>query len=314
MQRNKLLIAGLAITLMVGLVSGALIQYFGRVIMTTTVTQAVLLDGKGFDEMPILEDANVVGGESFCRPHCLESKTSVPMELQFVTTFSPELDEDEIKVTYCVETTDDGGVFGSADNEVVGIPVSLTLDEVFAGDGLQYMFTVLDGGTSNGAAPIIAVLTLGDGRHVVLFPGWETRTEGTTYTLQFGDTVAQVTPYTSNYYVDFVVYPHDFSYQAWSNGPSYPAWTATKALSGCPVVGSEVVTRIAVQHQAANTGQKDSLDSLSYAGESYGFTIAEATAFTLPPGATLNFCICYSFDLLIASGTYYIYSTVKPAP
>jgi len=43
---------------------------------------------------------DVAGGESFCKPHWLTSQTSVPVELQFVTTYSPPLIDDEITVKY----------------------------------------------------------------------------------------------------------------------------------------------------------------------------------------------------------------------
>ena len=310
-MNKKMLIAGLAIVLLVGIVSAAVIEWFGAVEMTATVNQAVLVDGQSYPT--VIEDTEIVaGGESFCRPHWLESQTSVPVRLQFETTFSPELTDNEIVVTYSVETTDDGGIFGSRSNEVVGIPVDLTLDEIFAGDGLQYTYTVLDGGVYDGAAPIIAVLTLENGWRVVLFPGWGARTG--THTLTFNDTTAYDTG--GNHYVDFVVYRDIFGDQLnrWSSKPSYPGWTATKALPGCPVTGSEKVTRIAIQHQAANTGQRDRLVSLSFAGKSYSFVIEEAQPFTLPPGATLNFYICYKFDLLIQADTYTITTEVKPAP
>lgn len=90
MNRKKLSIAVLALALCIGLASATVLTYYGQIQVTTTVSQAVLVDGKEYSEMPITEEASVVGGESFCRPHWLQSQTSVPVQLQFATTYSPD--------------------------------------------------------------------------------------------------------------------------------------------------------------------------------------------------------------------------------
>jgi hypothetical protein len=94
-----MLIAGLAIALLVGVVSAAVIQFFGQIKVTTTVSQAVLVDGHSYPYV-IEELATVAGGESFCRCHSLQSQTSVPVKLMFETTYSPGLWDDEIIVRY----------------------------------------------------------------------------------------------------------------------------------------------------------------------------------------------------------------------
>lgn len=311
MQRKKLLLAVLSIALIVGLVSAALIAYFGLVQTTANVKQAVLVDGKVYDDMPITETIDVAGGEAFCSPHYLESQTSVPVTLQFDTTYSPALTDDEITVTYNVVTTDDDTDFGSQSNEVVGIPVEgLTLDDIFAGDGLRYTYTIVEGGSYDGASPVIAVIDLASGNHIALFPGWGSRTG--TNTLQFSETVAADTG--GNNLVDFVLYSSDFSVKLYGSvSCGYGDFAAVKADSS-GLYGTEIVTRIAIQHQAASTGEKDILESLAFGSESYNFIIEEGVPFTLPPGAFLKFYICYSFDLLIKAGTYNIYTTIKPPP
>jgi len=98
MNRKKLILLILGLAALVGTVSAAVLQYFGQVQMTATVKQAVLLDGKDITEMPITEEVEVAGGESFCRYHWLKSQTSVPVELEFVTDKGGA--GDEISVTY----------------------------------------------------------------------------------------------------------------------------------------------------------------------------------------------------------------------
>ena len=307
MQRKKMLIAVLAIVLLVGVVSAATISYFGQIKVTTTVSQAVLVDGKSYADMPIEETATVAGGESFCRPHWLKSQTSVPVTVGLYTP--PEAG---ITVTYSTQITDNNTNFGSEDNEVVAFPITsgLILNTLFAGDGLKYTYTVLAGGTFGGASPIIAVLDLADGRHIVLFPGWGARTG--LNELQFSETIAYDSCVT-NHAVDFVVYDSTF-HKIWGSPGSYPAFAGIKTSPLVPISGVEVVTRIAIQHQGANTGETDRLDSLAFGVTTYSFAITEGTPFTLQPLQKLHFVICYKFDLLIQGGTYYIYTTVKPSP
>lgn len=169
-------------------------------------------------------------------------------------------------VEYNVTITDDNNNWGSRDNEAVGIPITsgLTLDELFAGDGLMYNYTVLDVGTVyNGDAPVIAVIDLEDGRHIILFPGWGARAENASFTLQFSETVAHDSG--GNNYVDFSLQPANFSSWLYGSGSTYGDFEFVKANTEL-LNGSEVVTRIAIQHQAANTGQKDRLDSLTFVG------------------------------------------------
>ena len=295
--------------LFVGGTYAALLSYFGLITTTTHVEQAVQLDGVNWDQ-PITEELTVAGGESFCRPHWLQSQTSVPVTVQFVTTYVPALTDDEITVTYKTEITDDNPDFGSRDNEAVAFPITsgLTLNDLFAGDGLSYTYTIIDGGAYDGASPVMAVIDLDDGRHVMLYAGWGARTGQNTLT--FSETTAYDTG--GNHLVDFVVYD-DAHVKIWGSPGSYPPFAGIKTSPSVPITGTEVVTRIAIQHQAANTGETDSLDSLTFSGTTYNFAITEGVPFTLQPGQKLHFVVCYEFIVNIAPETYVIYSEVKPA-
>ena len=158
-------------------------------------------------------------------------------------------------------------LFGARSNEGFGIPITsgLTLDELFAEDGLQYTYTVIDGGSANGAAPIIAVIDLEDGRHITIYPGWGDRTGS--QTLQFSATVSTCTSDVGDKVVDFVLEYADFRgeklYKSVSCG--YGDFEAVKADT-IELDGTEVVTRVAIQHQAAGTMQKDELNSLTFSG------------------------------------------------
>jgi len=62
MQRKRLLIGVLAISLLVGLASAALIPYFGKIETGITVTQSILVDGTDYAAGPITETISTVGG------------------------------------------------------------------------------------------------------------------------------------------------------------------------------------------------------------------------------------------------------------
>jgi hypothetical protein len=172
--------------------------------------------------------------------------------------------------TYNTTITDDNTNFGSRDNEVVAFPITsgLTLNALFAGVGLKYTYTVLVGGAYSGASPIVAVLDLADGRHIVLFPGWGARTG--LNDLQFSETIAHDSG--GNHLVDFVVYDSAF-HKIWGSPASYPAFAGIKTSPGVPITGVEVVTRIAIQHQGANTGETDRLESLTFSSTTYNFPL-----------------------------------------
>jgi len=146
---------------------------------------------------------------------------------------------------------DDNTNFGSDSNEAMGVDVSLTLNELFAGSGLQYTYTVVNGGTYSGASPASAVIDLADGRQIILFPGWGTRTG--TYTLEFSETVASDTGGT---FVDFSLQPSGFGAWLYGSGSTYGDFEFVKGDTSL-LDGTEVVTRVAIQHQAANTGEID---------------------------------------------------------
>ena len=283
MQRKKMLIAGLAIALMVGLVSAAVITYFGQVKMTATVTQAVLLDGQDISGMPIEETATVAGGEFFLRPHWLKSQTSVPVELQFDTTFSPE--GAGITVTYLKPVK-------YSYSKVWGPGLQVTVEDT--GDWLKwtYVYAVNPTHTPKMTVAInypngFGITTFDDGQH----DGWYYAPDGGSET-------------------KFAEY----------SGGTYEGWVVTSA-SGNVLTVEIKKTALPNEfkwHGYANyNGQQVwiEIDTNTWTPTGHA-TIFEpiGSPFTLNPGERLDFYIKYEFVLTISPGTYNIYSTVKPAP
>jgi len=328
----------IALIAIAALASAGLLTMYGKLVGTAEVHQSVkLYDGTKWlectggnysqctIEYTVGESPAVAGSTYVNGPFNLKNDAQVPATVKLVTTqcIKDSVDcateghkEAGITTTYSTEITDDNTNFGSKSNEVVAIVPegTLTLDDLFAGNGLKYEYTVVEGGTYSGASPIIAVLDLSDGRHIVLFPGWDTRNINNPFYLQFSDTVAIANSSThSNEAVDFVVYDSTF-HKIWSSPGNYPAWTGIKASPNVPVNGKEIVTRVAIQHQGANTGEKDRLESLAFTPKSYKFIqVTEGTSFPLQPGQEASFVIKNSFALALIPDTYTIKTSVVPA-
>lgn len=314
----------LASLLTIGIGSAAVLTYYGTITTSVSVQQSILLDGKDVNTGS-LSIADVIseaapGGEEFCAVHTLKNQMSVDGEVKLVTSYNPTLQGSEITTTYDSVVTDTAvnpiTDFGLSKNAVCGEQsVSLTLNQVFAGDGFEYGYTVVQGGTYNGASPIVAVLELSDGRRVVLFPGWGDRTGSES--LQFSDTVATSTSDGGAVPVDFVIYDSNFN-KLWGSSAQYGNWNFLKASGSStggalPLTGSEVVVKISIQHQAANTGEQDRLDSLSFDSQQFKFVQpVEDTSFDIASKDIASFCLCHAFAVNIAPGTYGITTQVVP--
>jgi hypothetical protein len=310
--------------LTVGIGSAAVLTYYGTITASATVQQSILLDGKDVNtgSLSIADQISesAPGGEEFCAIHVLKNQMSVSGKVKLDTSYNPTLQGSEITTTYDSVVTDNAANpitdFGLSKNEVCGEQsVSLTLDEVFAGDGFKYGYTVLTGGTYNGASPIVAVLELADGRYVVLFPGWGDRTGS--HSLQFSDTVATSTADSGSVPVDFTIYNSTWN-RVWSSSAQYGNWNFLKASGSStggplPLTGSEVVVKISIQHQAANTGEQDRLDSLSFDSQQFKFVQpVEDTSFDIASKDSASFCLCHAFAVNIAPGVYGITTQVVP--
>ena len=309
MNRKKLILLILGLAALVGTVSAAVISYFGQVQMTATVKQAVLLDGRDITEMPIEETATVAGGEFFLRYHWLKSQTSVPVNLQFETTFSPALTNDEITVSYLKSTGYEETV-----TTVGSYPITVTVQDV--GEWIQWTFYM---------NPVSGDDKLA-GQVVISFDG-----ETPAFQIHNNDGV------TPSYAVGTWLYcPYD-PIIGWGTVGD-PAWNT-------PVADLWWVEAEGTMHNNAEGKlvvriHKTMLDATFYwavAGSRYytepkgtfvypdGFnwikpyedaTILEAitSPFTLKPGERLDFYIRYEFAVNIESGDYTITTTVEPVP
>ena len=310
-----MLIAGLAIALMVGLVSAAVITYFGQVKMTATVSQAVLLDGHSYPYV-IEETATVAGGESFCRYHWLKSQTSVPVNVGFETTGVSGVTVTYWKIAWykAVKTTPGGSgtIVASITVEDLGASVKWTIDMdeacgyfknghaavgLVIGIGDKIVFQVHDNDGTDPHYPWGTwLLSFWDNEHGTPWHGWHTG--GPDYwniplTEVSGIEATGERDLTANPTLVFTI-------------------TINKGWLGC----GEFKWAMALMGDTSNTYTPG---TFSWADETtanfHTATVGtEITApFMLQPKEKLDFCIGYKFAELIEAGTYTIYSTVKPA-
>ena len=267
-MNKKKLLYGMVIPLFaVIFVSAAILSFYGQINLSITAQQAVILYSDGID---------VDCEDNICDEDLgtVYSPDTILSSVYILTNLDPEKSRDinlstdnvnGVTTTYVKPIALDNKADWGTQQEAVGFNVDADLDELFANGGLEYAYTVLNGGTYNGAASAMAVIDLDDGRHVVLFPGWGSRTG--TNTLTFSDTVASDTG--GNGYVDFIVYDSNWIKVEGSPG-SYPAWTILKT-SLTTVDGNTEATRVRILTQGADTGQEDQIETMLVNGVDYVF-------------------------------------------
>ena len=307
MQRKKMLIAVLAIALLVGVVSAGVIQYFGQIQMTANVRQAILLDGRDYTTMPITETpVDVAGGESFCKPHWLTSQTSVPVELQFVTTYSPTLIDDEITVKYyAMGTSTTWHVEPSGDPfDQVEAYVTKT-DKV---GSVEFKVEIVPNSDHYGMG--IAISTDVDTIDFqVFYQDWQA--PYVWYYQEYGEDLGG--PYHGWETTTPVALPHlGITATGDRTGKVFTVDIPIGLLGGC---GAEYY--FAIQFRTTLMGtypQKLDLwaqtTAENFALATVGTEIPEATPFTLQPSERLDFYICYKFAVGIYPYIYTITTTV----
>jgi len=298
MQRKKLFLAVLAAALLVGAVSAAVITFFGQVKMTATVSQAVLLDGKDYTEMPINESATVAGGECVCTYHWLQSQTSVPVDLKFVTSIT---DDGGITVEYykAGELQLGSEDFKYRDPEVPYVDsVKLYFSDGKAVWEVKLNGTLISGHWETGAQVCIATAT-----KPLFCVGW-TPGVGANYK-----------EYTTGGWGDSQPLPDGFEVIGVKNSEEFVIKIPFERIADC---------KWAINIEASWPNHSGSCWAQYPKEWGRWGNAASGTAefpkgdqitspFTLQPFERLDFIICYKFEVNIKPGEYIITTTVKPA-
>ena len=305
MNKKKIAIVVLGLALCIGMASAVLIPYFGLIQTSVDVNQAILVDGKGYIDMPITEMMTVAGGESFTRYHWLESQTSVAVPVSFNTAYYPE--GEGITTTYTTTITEGTYVeYPDLLHQLVAVPFEgMTLSELLALD-LEYTVNVIvnTGLASHGYrgfAPCINIwITDNTNTYVIENWGdpWLDETIGTKV-VTWADLTASGSGMTIR----------DYLGQAWADV------TAPQPFDLADY-GEWSVTEVEVRAQGgASEGQVIRPTQFKVAGKTIDLPDVESfTEIILPPYVILKFAICYEFDLLIHGGAYIIETEIAPVP
>ena len=296
--------------LFVGGTYATLLTYFGKITTTAHVEQAVLLDGLNWDE-PVTEEVTVAGGDAFCRLHNLASQTSVPVTVQFVTTYVPGLTEDEIVTIYTTTVTEEydaAAYYDDARTMVFKEIGDMTVSEFLAED-LEYTVNV----TSNPLYAPNICFWITDETNTYVVEAWGKDWTGTglhTVTIQdfFDGTMGyEVTVDTDYGQLNRISNVRPGTYGPWPEGTGITEFIAD--------YGTWTVLSAEVRAQAgAAGGQVLRPVQFKVAGQTINIPDAESlTSVTLQPGETLPFHICYEFAINIMPQTYIIKSEVQPA-
>lgn len=321
MQRKKMLIAVLAIVLLIGAASAAVLTYYGRIRVTVDVKQSILVDDMDYTQIidDVIPEA-APGGETFCFKHWLHNYASVPASVVLETAYSPALVANEIVTTYWVpikfeETVTIVPPPGS-------IPAVITVEDVDCSIKWTVDMDEIHGPFANGHAAVGLVIGLGD---EIL------------YQVHSNDGTCAAYPWGTWLYS-----PYD------QTGGGWYGWHTSEADWNTPVTEIDGITctgerdlvnnptltfTITISKRLLSCGEfkwamalmGDTSDT--YTPSAYQWSDLDTTNFhtavvgtqivgplTLLPCKRVDFIVCYSFDFNIVPGTYYITTTVKPAP
>lgn len=198
MQRKRLLIAVVAIALCMGIASAVTLDYYGRIIATVSVEQAVVLDGNTYPDLDISESVSGTAGSTFYGAgHWLRndadiwilveltstSESAYPQYKLAPTVTSTDLgDEDDIHFYFTpmtwgefLQVSFDFDIVSGPSERVPHVNMWLRYD----GDAVQ--ITTWNGGdppaeiVDNTATYTKADFTLIDGTAVTDYDDWEVR-------------------------------------------------------------------------------------------------------------------------------------------
>lgn len=303
MNKKKIALMALVLALCVGIASAVLIPYFGLIQTSVDVNQAILVDDKGYTDMPITEMMTVAGGESFTRYHWLESQTSVAVPISFNTAYYPE--GQGITTTYTTTITEGpASEYPDLYHQLVALPIDgMVLSDLLALD-LEYTVNVIvntgTGGT--GFAPCINIfISSGSSDKVIENWGapWSTGDTGL-WTLTFADLLSQ-----------YGASDRDILGGSWDGTTNY--YNNADLITA---YGNWDVTMVEVRAQGgASEGQEIRPTQFVVAGRTIDLPDVESfTEITVSPYVILKFAICYEFDLLIQDGAYLIETEIAPVP
>jgi len=301
-------LAVLAILIAVTMIASAgLLTYFGQITTTATVSQSVQIDEHNWDE-PIAHELEAFGGCCYCFEHEITNNGCEPIILDWETWGTPDLEG--IDVTFqrqpYLATLEANVLDGMAEYDDFDVYVDGTL---------VYSYEA-EGGTETWILHEIDLLPFcipAEGTHTIKFDctaeePWE---HFETYGQLGVDTVALYCE------LDLLCDSVDIGCPTSESGHNLIGWGPIEpATSGGNWGG---IDNCRATWYPTEPGQQT---DESWASVELTCEVPECDCngvpfmmepFELQPDETIEFCICYEFDMLIAPGIYEIYTQLIPA-
>lgn len=287
-------LAIVAIVASAGLVSAALLTYYGKITMTADVQQSVTVDGKDYRDPITYElEVDVPGGETFCFAHWLTNQASVPAEVSFVTSYWP--DGDGITTTYeqlesswttTVEQTNPG-------------PFDVDISFSMSDGSFTWTF---DADTEDGDFSVAEGLGLGSSTNLQLD---DSASDPGFYVLNIKDGT-----YTKHGWVD------EEGWHTYASGDlSELTWLTYSKSTGHTefTIANSFADEVKMMESQPFGNSFCPPAGTVYAGVGYLPSEPKSiTEITLESGETVDFIISYSFAIDIKPGTYTITTEINP--
>lgn len=298
MNKKKIGLAVLALALCIGIVSAALLEYYGRIVATVNVKQVIYVDGKPWYD-PFEETFDAMGGVTKYTYHYIKSKASVPITMQFVYTITNSSgyeDFEGITVSY------------ECDIKRVTITENPTVNDVndwsFEAEG-EGVIPTLHFYLDNDDDGIADVRVEAEGAYYASKTLTETFQTFNRTQYEFGSLGIVA------WYMAYNLNPID----DWSMR-GYPNWEAIQIGSkDYPALGDATLLWVNIIPKAGDTVETGAEFSITIRDTTTSESIVpvETNPLTLEPREFLNFYIVYKFDTAIVPDTYTITTEVQPA-
>jgi len=319
----------------VGLVSAALLPYYGRITGAAVVSQSVTLDGQGYTpDITGTWNGNFVAGKTFVESHWLKNNADVDAGMYFLDTVNG-LDEVEGITTkyYKFEgaTTEtvgevDGYNLDATDDELCAISNNVDFETSYEGDNVVFKICTPDGFAADMCCDSDDIVDYDDTASFAFDVGDDGGSGWNGYDFQVmyepgsvratwpsGEDFAYTTN-DPNWHHDHYDLDTIEGVSAEKVGDCLVVTVSTDNLGG---LGSSYGLWLILNDHTGLYGCTGGPDQLTVTpGEKDGMTIGteilEDTLFTIGTGETMDFALVNEFDLNLIPGTYTIITKVMP--
>lgn len=306
----------IAMVVLAGMGSAALLEYYGMITGTVDVEQSVLIDGGNYLQENIY-GADRMAGSSVVTVHTLKNKAVVPATVRLDTSYDP--DEGGIKTTYTTTVTEEADYDAYYDEARIMVSKkvgTMSVTDFLAGE-LEYTVNVVSNPLY--APNICFWITNETNIYVVEAWGKDWTTTGLhTVTIQdfFSGAMGYEVTVDTNYGQANRISP--------DRPGTYAQWKGTGITEFIEDYGSWTVLSAEVRAQAgAAGGQVIRPIQFKVAGDTINFPDVDgfesvsddiSVNITLQPGQMITFPIKTNFDVALTPGMYNITTRVIPVP